>query len=114
MQLVRLDLESAPRAREAISCQQERVPLADQTKRYPTRYVADRFKTYPRMLPQCVALEVPIADKRSGTYETDRNQTPVCNMVEGRCFVNTLPPQGELKGVIQCPKYLSLQSTATR
>ena len=35
------------------------------------------------MLPQSQALEVPVADKRQGKYETDRDEMPVHNMVEG-------------------------------
>ena len=40
------------------------------------------------MLPQFLALEVSVADKRQGKYETERNRRlkndkPVCNMVEG-------------------------------
>ncbi len=36
------------------------------------------------MLPQSAALEAPVADKRQGKYETDRSDTPVRNIVEGR------------------------------
>jgi hypothetical protein len=36
------------------------------------------------MLPQSAALEAPVADKRQGKYETDRGDTPVRNIVEGR------------------------------
>jgi hypothetical protein len=35
------------------------------------------------MLPQSQALEVPVADKRQGKYETDRDEMPVHNIVEG-------------------------------
>jgi hypothetical protein len=71
----------------------------DQTQSRTTArgYVADRFKTDVRVLPQLGPLEGKTADTPSGRHETGSAQTPVCNIVEGR------RPQGRVtRAVMPC------------